>query len=339
LRRDRLIHELLQSKDPSIRWRVRVGVLRESQETAGVRRLEKEIRRSIRVRRLLSHRADSYPAEAPWSVYRKWQGVHWILASLVELGYPPGDPSLKPLIDRALQLWLRPSFFRTYPASSRASSGWRSGVPVIRGRARWHGSQQGSALRYVTALSWPDERCARLADLLLRWQWPDGGWNCDTHAAADSSSFMETLLPMRGLASYAEKSGDVEARRAARNASEVFLRRMLFRRQSDREVMDPRFLKLHYPLYWHYDVLGGLKGIAEVGRIRDRRCSEALDWLESRELPGGGWPADAKYYQVSKAFRPSGEFVEWGRTGHRARNDWVTTDALQVLAAAGRVTG
>jgi hypothetical protein len=147
---------------------------------------------------------------------------------------------------------------------------------------------------------------------------------------------METLLPMRGLVEYAKKSGEVESRRAARNASEVFLKRGLFRRQSDGEVMDPNFLRLHYPLYWHYDVLGGLKGIAEVGRLRDPRCSEALDWLEARELPGGGWPADAKYYQVAETFRPSGEFVDWGPTDRRARNEWVTTDALQVLITAGR---
>jgi len=29
--------------------------------------------------------------------------------------------------------------------------------------------------------------------------------------------------------------------------------------------MSPRFLKLHYPWYWHYDVLGGLVAMAGGG--------------------------------------------------------------------------
>jgi hypothetical protein len=337
LRRDRLIHDLLRSKEPSIRLRVLVGVLGESRESPKIHRLEIENRKSARVRQLLTRRSDSSQREAPWSIYNKWQGVHWLLACLVDVGYPAGDPSLKPLIDRALELWLRPSFFRTYHASSKAFNGWRSGVRIIRGRARWHASQQGSALRYVTALGWPDERCAQLANLLLGWQWPDGGWNCDPRPEAHTSSFMETLLPMRGLAEFGKTAGDVAARRAARKAAEAFLQRRMFRRRSDGEIMNPGFVKLHLPLYWHYDLLGGLKGMAEVSCVRDRRCTEALDRLEARELPGGGWPADAKVYQVSTTFRPSGESVDWGPTGRRARNEWVTTEALQVLAAAGRL--
>ena len=337
-RRERLIRDLLRSPEPSVRWRVRVGVLGESRDDPPVRRLEEVIRKSPRVRALLSHQHAPYRPGTARNVYYKWQGIHWLLASFVDLGYPRGDPALEPLIDRALALWLRSSYFDTYSASTRADLGRHAGVPVMRGRARRCGSQHGSALRYVTALGWPDPRCSQLADLLRRWQWPDGGWNCDTHPEADSSSFMETLLPMRGLAAYAAASGDPKAREAATAASEVFLGRRLFRRKSTGEIMDPEFLKLHYPLYWHYDVLSGLKGIAEVGRILDPRCSEALDWLEAKELPGGGWPADRRYYQVSRTFRSSSEFVGWGTPGRRLRNEWVTTEALQVLRAAGRLS-
>jgi hypothetical protein len=31
--------------------------------------------------------------------------------------------------------------------------------------------------------------------------------------------------------------------------------------------------------------------MADAGQIGDDRCADALDLLESRELPGGGWPA------------------------------------------------
>ena len=337
IRHDQLLRDLLRSDEPSIRWKVRTGVLGQSRLDPEVARLEQAIRRSPRVRALLSHQQAPFRAGTARSVYYKWQGIHWVLTSLADLGYPRGDPALKPLIDRALGLWLRPGFLRTSAVSTRAEALRHQGVPVVRGRARRCASQQGNALRYVTTLCWPDERCAQLVDLLLRWQWPDGGWNCDMRPEADSSSFMESLTPMRALAAYAKESRDSRAGQAAERASEIFLRRRMYLRKSDGKVMDPGFLKLHYPLYWHYDVLGGLKGIAEVGRIRDVRCSAALDWLEERELPAGGWPADARFYRVSKSFRSSSEFMGWGITGRRSRNEWVTTDALQVLKEAGRL--
>jgi hypothetical protein len=338
MRRDRRIDRLLQSPDLSIRWRMRVRVMGETREEPRVKRLEEGIRRSPRVRALLSHSRAAYRPGTVRSVYYKWQGLHWVLAQLTDLGYPRGDPMLGPLIDRALALWLRPSFLRTYVAATRKEVGRHPGVAILRGRARRCASQQGNALRYLTALGWPDDRCQSLSALLRGWQWPDGGWNCDPDPNADTSSFMETLLPMRGLAAYGSASADSDAQQAARAAARIFLERGLFRRRSDGAVMHPEFLRLHFPLYWHYDVLGGLNGIAEVGRLKDPRCGEALDWLESRELPDGGWPADARYYRVSDSFQSSSEFVGWGSTRRDVANEWVTADALYVLHESGRLT-
>lgn len=338
MRRMQLMRDLHRSREPSVRWRTRVRIEGESRSSRGIRGLEQEIRHSARVRKLLSHVLARYRPGTTRSVYYKWQGIHWVLASLADLGYPREDPGVEPLLDRALGLWLGPSYWQTFSAGSKAAANRHYGVPVVRGRARRCASQQGAALYYATQLGFPDVRSKQLCDLLRRWQWPDGGWNCDRDPEADTSSFMETLWPMRGLAAYAAEVGIPHAKQAARAASEVFLKRQLFRRRTNGNVMNPDFARLHYPLYWHYDILAGLKGMAEVGQVRDPRCSEALDWLESKELPGGGWPAEARYYKVSVGFRPNSEFVDWGGVSQRRRNDWVTTDALYVLNEAGRLT-
>jgi hypothetical protein len=104
---------------------------------------------------------------------------------------------------------------------------------------------------------------------------------------------METRLPLLGLAAYARTKGPhaEAAAKAVDAAAEVFLRRKLYKRVSDGTVIRPDFVALHYPLYWHYDVLGGLKAMALIGRIRDRRCADSLDLLEEKRLPDGGWPA------------------------------------------------
>ena len=149
-------------------------------------------------------------------------------------------------------------------------------MPIMDGRYRAHGSQHGNALLAVIRLGLVDDRAPRLVERLLHWQWPDGGWNCDRDPTADTSSFMETLPPMRALAACLICTGDVEAGRAADRAVEVFLERHLFKRRSTGRVIHREFTKLHYPLYWHYDVLAGLRAMAELGRIGYPRCDDAL---------------------------------------------------------------
>ncbi|MGH2796276.1 MAG: hypothetical protein ACRDM0_01060 [Thermoleophilaceae bacterium] len=333
-----IVDALLRSAEPSIRWKTRVHVLGESPRSKPIRALREEIRASPRVRALLSRRDQLGRAGTARSVYYKWQGHQWVLASLADLGYPEGDAALHPIRDRILELWLRPHYFREFEARTGAAAYRGTGVPLMQGRYRRCASQQGNALYFLTVLGLADERADALAERLLHWQWPDGGWNCDRDPKADTSSFMETLTPMIGLDAYARAQGASAAARAVKRASEVFLTRRLFRRRSDGTVIHPDFVALHYPLYWHYDVLGGLKAMARIGRIRDRRCADALDLLEEKRLPEGGWPAEKRYYTATaRALKANAEHVDWAGTSRRRMNEWVTVDALAVLQAAGRL--
>lgn len=330
---------LLRHPDPSIRWKTRVNVLGESPTSRPIRALRAEIRHSPTVRALLSRRDELGRPGTSRRVYYHWQGLHWVVASLADIGYPEGDKSLAPVRDRLLDLWLGPSYFREFEAKTKAEAyAKRGGVPLMRGRFRRCASQQGNALFSLLTLGLADERTEMLVERLLHWQWPDGGWNCDRDPAADTSSFMETLLPMRGLAAYARTAKSVKVARAAKRASEVFLTRKLFRRVSNGEVIAAGFVALHYPLYWHYDILAGLKAMAQLGRIRDARCAEALDLLESKRLPDGGWPAEKRYNKgASRTLKAYADYVDWGGTSMKRMNPWVTVDALAVLRQAGRI--
>lgn len=327
---------LLASPEPSIRYKVRVGVLGENPASRKVRALREEIRRSPRVRALLAGRTRDGRLLRGRTVYQKWQGAHWVMATLADLGYPQGDRSLAPLRDQLLDLWLGPQFFQEFESTNKRKSYERSGVPVMQGRYRRCASQQGNALFAIVTLGLANKRTEVLVERLLHWQWPDGGWNCDRNPSADTSSFMETLTPLRGLVAVARANG-TGLRRAITRAAGVFLDRELFKRRSTGAVIHREFVQLHYPLYWHYDVLGGLKVIAEAGMIRDRRCRAALDLLETKRLPDGGFPAEARYYKRSKQIELGGEMVDWGGTSRRVSNPWVTADALTVLTAGGRV--
>lgn len=141
---------------------------------------------------------------------------------------------------------------------------------------------------------------------------------------------------MRALHLYGVRFRDARAREAARLASEIFLSRRLYKRQSSGAVMRDEFTRLHYPLYWHYDILFALKTMAEVGLLGDPRCNDALDLLESKRLADGGFPAENRYYRVSSSVRLNADYVDWGGTSKIRMNPWVTVDALAVLRQAGR---
>lgn len=315
-----LLDQLLQSDEPSIRLQIRVGV-----HGAGgveVDDLRQQIRSSARVATLLSDRLpdgtiDAHPYRA------KWYGAHWVLVTLAELGYPPGDPTLTPLREQMLG-WL-------FSSDYLDSLGWVRGLP------RLHGSIEGNALWAMLSLGMADERAEQLAERLRKAQWPDGGWNCDRNASGRSSSFAESLIPLRALSLHASARSDRNSAEAAGATAEFFLRHRLYVRLRDGSVIHPSFVQLHYPCYWHYDILFGLTVLAESGRIGDDRCSPALDLLESKRLSDGGFPAEDRYYRPTRAKVPSQlSLVDWGGVSRRRMNPWVSARAAMVLHAAGR---
>jgi hypothetical protein len=309
------ISRLLDSDDPSLRLGALVRVLGRDPSSPDVQLLQTDVRNAPRVQRLLSERqADGTIPRHP---YAKWDGAHWVLSALAELGYPPGDDGLIPMREQVLG-WL-------------LSPGLMSKSRLVAGRARLCASQEGNAIYSLLTLGIADERVDLLVDRLLKTQWPDGGWNCDRKPEAHVSSFHETWLPLRALALYARSTRNRTAREAADRAAEVFLSRSLFKRRSDGTVMNPKFLQLAYPPYWRYDLLAGLKVMAEAGCIPDARCRDALDLLLTKQLPDGSFPAEAKYYRVSEKKVAGRSLVDWGPTGATQGNPFVTLDALAVL--------
>jgi len=210
-------------------------------------------------------------------------------------------------------------------------------IRMINGRVRRCASQEGNALYYLLALGLADERTDELAARLVQWQWPDGGWNCDKNPDAHYSSFMESLIPLRGLALHGRITGNKQSQQAAEHAAEIFLKRHLYKRESDGRIIKNDFVQLHYPCYWHYDILFGLKVMAEAGFIHDERCQDALDLLETKRLPEGGFPAEKKYYRETDKQVSGRSLVSWGGTSQRHMNEFVTADVLTVFKAAGRL--
>src|SRR5438046_7935668 len=112
-----LVERLLVSDEPSIRWKVRVQVLGEDRASPKIQALERTIRRSPRVRTLLAGPMGSF-RDGLRDPYSKWQGAHWVLASLAAIGYPRGSRALLRLRDRLFDRWIGDVYSREFESDT-----------------------------------------------------------------------------------------------------------------------------------------------------------------------------------------------------------------------------
>ncbi|HJR94296.1 MAG TPA: hypothetical protein VJ807_02600 [Gaiellaceae bacterium] len=247
--------------------------------------------------------------------YAKWSGAFWRLISLVDLGVEPGHPGAVAAAEETLEWVASPS--RLAEIRRRR----------IDGRIRRCGSMEGRALQACLDVGLRgDPRLDVLAEELVESQWPDGGWNCDRKPHVTHSSFNETWGPILGLASY----GAMEA--VARGAEFLLEHRVVFSHRTG-EPAHPRMLKVHYPPYWHYDVLAGLRTLQAAGALVDSRTADALDLLEAMRRPDGTWRSQGQWWKRPGSAGSNVEVVEWGH----AADEVLTEQAMGVLASAGRL--
>lgn len=323
-----LTHSLCAHDNPVVAYRARKLLAGESERSPAMRALRLKIGESKMAQSLLfglnMERGNPY---------RKWQGPHWTLYSLAEIGYPTGDQALLPLRQRVLDWMFSPAFLK--PPSTAI-------YPDQPERPRRCASMEGNTIWSQLVLDIVDQkRLPLLVDRLLGMQWPDGGWNCDKRPGAHVSSVQETLLPLRGLTSWYRATGDEQVRRATTRAAEFLLQRRLLWHKKDGALIAPEWGgpvdKIHYPIRF-YDVLSVLLVMAEMGLVCDQRCQAALDLLESKRLADGTFPAEWTNVRQSSRIESRGTYADWGPTHKKRGNLLVTIDALYVFQESGRLT-
>ena len=247
--------------------------------------------------------------------YAKWSGAFWRLISLVDLRVGPGHSGALAAAEETLGWVASP---RRLAEIHRRR---------IDGRVRRCASQDGRALQACLDVGLRgDPRLDTLAESLVETQWPDGGWNCDRKPHVTHSSFNETWGPIMGLAKY----GATEA--AARGAEFLLQHRVVFSHRTG-EPAHPTIMKIHFPAYWHYDLLAGLRTLAAAGSLEDARSDDALDLLESKRRSDGTWRGQGRWWKRPGSKASNVEVVDWSEMA----NDVLTDQAEGVLRAAGRL--
>ncbi len=313
-----LMQDLRNAKEPALRYFALNHLFEVDPDYAEGAQARMELPDSEIILRLAIPNAHVHP-------YSKWDGAHWSLVSLAELGYPYVDPRLTLMQEQVYQ-WL-------------FSNQHQKSIKKINGLVRRCASQEGNALFTSVKLNLVNEQTPQLVSNLLQWQWPDGGWNCDKREEAHVSSFWETWTPLRGLVAWRDYNGEdsQELNTAINNAAELFLKRHLFLGQHNNQVMQPDFVKLHHPSYWKYDILVGLELMRAVGKLKDDRCNAALDLLENKMQVDGSLKLEKRLFQASNPAGYAYSPVDWGERKGKQGNPWLTIRALAVLRDAERI--
>ena len=308
---EQAIDWLLSSDEPGIRLQARRDLLGEAATLT-----TEDVMSGPIVSRLLSgQHADGGFGVHP---YQKWMGAHWRLVSLVELGATSSDSRVMAALESVLQ-WIG--------TDDKPDEALR-----IRDLYRVHGSIYANALAVATILGQAtDDRASKVAEWLIFWQWPDGGWNCDRHPHVVHSSFYESITPMWALAEYAKATGDLQAGAAAERAAAFFLKHEIYKSHRSKRPGDAKWIRLRYPEYWHYDYLHGLVLLDRAVGLTDPRTQAALMLLREQQQPDGTWRVDGPQYWKGRT-GPYGDAAAWDKS---SASQMLTLNALRVLKTTG----
>jgi hypothetical protein len=294
--------------DPAIRWQVMRDLTDASPEEIAAER-SRIATEGWGAELLARQSADGAWPGGQWDLVTGWS-----LAVLKDLGLDPTSERARLMIDRVEKgLVFKSLGNRPYLHGETE--------PCINGRILGVGSyfKEPGETR-------DDAPSEALAQQLLDEQLDDGGWNCEA-PGSHRSSFHTTICVLEGLLAY-ERAQHKAGRKSAavtkaRNRAEDYLHeRRMFRSLRTGEVIDKRWLRFTFPMFWHYDVLRGLDYLRDAGIKPDGRVDDAMVVVMKRGHQNGRWPLNFLHPERI----PLEMETEVGRASR-----WNTLRALRVL--------
>jgi hypothetical protein len=302
-----IVLDWLLDADPSIRWQVMRDLTHEPADVIAAERAR--IATEGWGARLLALQApDGLWGGTAWS--HDWTDTFHVLELLRRFGLDPGSEQARRVVGlvREHVRWGDGAPWESPWADNRFFEG--EVEPCINGNVVATGSYFGVDM-------------TPLVDRLLREQLPDGGWNCEVENGATVSSVATTINVLEGLLEHERASGGSAGVRAARRRGEEYLlERRLFRRRTNGEVIDLRWLRFSFPHWYHYDVLRALEYLRDAEVEPDDRVAEAIGVVVGNRDPEGRWPLQDVHAGEAHFAMEDGE-------GRPSR--WNTLRALRVL--------
>ncbi len=267
---DAVLNWLLKPEQPAMRFLASRHLVtpRPSQQT--LERLRSEIPRRSWAARILAKQREKTWWTTKKNGYLPYFGATiWHLQVLADLGMTKTDER----IVNAADFWLGLHYAK--------DGGY---APRIRPK-RGHLCTTGNMVRSLVRFGYlKDERVQSAIRWLVDQQLPDGGWDCFGRRRGT----IDAWEAMSAFAEIPEQSRTSNVREAIRKGGEFFLKRRLLHEGRPSK----RWMSLHYPWHFFYDVLAGLDFTTALGYGNDHRTSEAFSVLLSKRRPDGRWASE-----------------------------------------------
>lgn len=114
----------------------------------------------------------------------------------------------------------------------------------------------------------------------LKYQLPDGGWNCDeaVYVKATPRSSIVSTLPILEAMLHSLKGGPTQAEwESLDRGADYLIRHRLYRRASEpAAIIDQSWLSIRFPRYYEYDWLRGMTFLVDWAEARKRALPREL---------------------------------------------------------------
>jgi hypothetical protein len=326
--KDQSLNWLLEPKDPSVRHQALIDLLHQPKDGKNVLETSDKIPSYRTVKKIIGTQTSKGIWSPKETCYRpKWTAAVWPLALLGEMDAPP-DPRISSECERFLDLHQTETGAFACPSKVQESKRWDE--PCL----------TGNMIRTLIKLGYSnDPRVRRAIDWLPRDQLEDGGWNCDyPEKKVKHSSFMSTIEPLWAYSEIPRQKWTRRMKRSIDDGAEFLLMHHVYKSDNHHwQETYPFFTRLHFPMYYFYDILHALRVLTKLGYGDDERIRSSVQLLLSKRRPDGAWNLEGDWYREGDFFYPSGK----GRKAPVAIEEigksskWITLNAYRVLSQTG----
>jgi len=342
---ERAVKWLLNQEHPGIRYWALRDLLGESANDPEVSSYRNQIASHGPVVDLLAEQhPDGYWGHPEDCYWPKWQATVWPLILLAEMGLPGDNPRIRSACEYYLKTAMEQD--KSWPPPDYPE-GDLTGYRLL-----WEPCVTGNMARTLVQFGHEnDPRVRGMFDWLIRTQLPDGGWNCEPGPwgkEVHHSSFMSTIEPLWAFSALEPSEWPKGGKEAVERGCEFLLMHRVYKSDRDGRVINEEWTKLHFPLFYFYDILHALRVLTDLGYGHDERTGDALGLLQSKRLPDGAWAMEATFLEkIRRNFAKDSATGQWREISGQGiaqiptvysslgpvggPNPWVTLNALRVL--------
>jgi len=311
---------LLESSNPSIRYRALVDLQSKSINDLEVSKASEAIQNSSIVKEYFRHQ--SY--EGKWSGVRGdvWEekGTVFSLLILAELGVK-GSDATKRALDYLHDKFQLPSGRFTYRPFRRMSE--------RESTSTWMWCITASILRAGAILGHLDHPAVINAIQFFEDNHQSvGGWYCSTYSRDSSkvrpaNCYMGTIKALNAVSAIPTRKRSKRLRSILEEEAQTCLENEIcfYRVNTKGQPSIKRaWLKFGFPRYWRSDILEAVDVLTSLG-IRDPRMKKAIEIVKEKQQPDGRWLLD--FSETKRAWVP----IE----SEGQQSKWITLRALRSL--------